>query len=260
LAHCPDAERLAAYLDGQLFPEQRERLEEHLAACSACATAVADSLRFHAAAEPATRELRFPPPPTRWAAAAAVLALVSVPPMAWLVAGVDGAPWRHDPRSPLIAATAEARPLAPRLTGGFRWAPAKDTWRSASAAPSDSSWSYYAAAEKVRQAAIATPSAERLGALADAHLLAGDLDRALVTLARAMADDPENPQLRSDLGAAYLARGQRQGTAADIALAVETSSSALAADPTLIEARFLANGTTRRNFVMLLKRPSPGRL
>ncbi|HET9769024.1 MAG TPA: CHAT domain-containing protein, partial [Thermoanaerobaculia bacterium] len=40
------------------------------------------------------------------------------------------------------------------------------------------------------------------------------------------------------IGAAYLARGQRQGTAADIAMAVETSSAALAADPSLTEARF----------------------
>ncbi|HET9765497.1 MAG TPA: zf-HC2 domain-containing protein, partial [Thermoanaerobaculia bacterium] len=188
MAPCPDAERLAAYLDGQLFPEQRERVEEHLAACEACANAVAESVRF--------QTLTSPPPAAqpetgsnRWAVAAALLAFVSVPTVAWLGSDADRAPWRRDPRAPLIAATAEARPLAPRLTGGFRWAPARDTWRSASSAPSDASWSYYAAAEEVRRAAVAAPSADRLGALADAHLLAGDLDRALVTLARAQASD-----------------------------------------------------------------------
>ena len=240
MAPCPDAERLAAYLDGQLFPEQRERVEEHLAACEACANAVAESVRFQSLTSlpPPAAAVRAEARSHRWAVAAGVLALVSVPTMAWLATGAGGAPWRRDPRAPLIAATADARPLAPRLTGGFRWAPARDTWRSVSSTPADSSWSYYAAAEKVRKAAIATPSADRLGALADAHLLAGDLDRALVTLARAMAADPGDARLRSDFAAAHLARGQRQGTAADLAAAVEMASEVLTADPSLIEAQF----------------------
>lgn len=230
---CPEPERLAAYLDGQLFPEQRERLEEHLARCGRCTNAMADSVRFQTRHGLRTHE----GVPGRWVAAAAVV-LVTLPTMLWLATRADRPPWRSNPRAPLIAASAEARPLTPRLTGGFRWAPALETWRGVSSAPADAPWSYYAAAEKVRREAFATPSADRLGALADAHLLTGDLDRALVTLARAMANDPDNPGLRSDTGAAYLARGQRQGTAADIALAVEMSSSALAADPSLIEARF----------------------
>ena len=232
MAHCPEPERLAAYLDGQLFPEQRERLEEHLAGCDSCANAIAESMRFEALMSPAQAQT----PRGRWVAAAA-LALVVAPTVAWLSLRSERPPWHRDPRAPLIAATTDVRPLAPRLTG-FRWAPTRDTWRSVSSVRADTSWSYYAAAEKVRKAAIATPSADRLGALADAHLLAGDLDRALVTLARALADDPDNPRLRNDIGAAYLARGQQQGTAADIARAVEMSSSALAADPTLTEAWF----------------------
>jgi CHAT domain-containing protein len=239
LAPCPDAERLAAYLDGQLFPEQRERLEEHIAACGACATAVADSLRFHTAEEPAPRELRFPARPTRWAAAAAVLTLVTVPGVAWLATDVERAPWQRDARAPLIAATAKARPLAPRLTGGFRWTGSVETTRGLTSRSSQSvPWEYYEAAAKVRRAAASSPSAERLGALADAHLLTGDVDSALTTLSRALAAEPSEPRLESDLAAAYIARGQRQSQAADLAAAVETASAALAAKPELLEARF----------------------
>ena len=231
---CPEPERLAAYLDGQLFPEQRERLEEHFARCGRCANALADSVRFQTRFGPPAREgMR-----TRWAAAAAVV-LVAAPTALWVATRADGPPWRSNPRAPLIAATAEERPLVPRLTGGFHWAPPRETLRSASAAPaSETSWATYAAADLVRRQTSTTPSPDRLGALADAHLLAGDLDRALVTLARATAADPDDLRLRSDLAAAYLARGQRLGTAADLAAAVETASEVRAAEPSLVEAQF----------------------
>jgi CHAT domain-containing protein len=239
---CPDAESLAAYLDGQLFPEQRERLEEHAAACDGCATALADAIRFQGAE---VQEVEEPPvvgPKTglwgrRWVAAAAAVAMLAVPAAAWF-ARSDWQPWRRDPRAPLIAATAQERPMLPRLTGGFRWAQTTETYRAVSSLPDRVPWGYYAAAETVRKAAVENPSADRLGALADAHLLAGDLDRALVTLARATARGPDDPRLRSDLAAAYLARGQRQGNAADLATALEIASGALAAQPSLLEAQF----------------------
>ncbi len=231
---CPEPERLAAYLDGQLFPEQRERLEEHLARCGRCTNALADSVRFQ------TRHgLPLERTQMRWLAAAAMVAMVAVPAVVWLATRAEGPPWRRDPRAPLIAATRDERPLVPRLTGGFHWAPLRETVRSATAVPSTPvAWATYAAADLVRKQATARPSADHLGALADAHLLAGETDQALMTLTRATVTDPGDARLQSDLAAVYLARGQQRGDAADIAAAVELSSAAMNAEPALLEARF----------------------
>lgn len=233
---CPDSESLAAYLDGQLFPEQRERLEEHLAGCEDCTAMVAESLRFGAGAAPVPRALHFP----RWPAAAAAVALAAVGGLAWLAA-TDWQEWR-DPRRPLVAATSEARSVVPRLTGGFRWAPLGETQRGLSQPAGDTSrWPIYAAAEEVRQRTGESSRPDRLAALADAHLLVGNLDPALTTLARAIAADPENPRLQSDLAAVYLARGMGEkggAGAVDVAAALESASRALETAPDLVEARF----------------------
>ena len=254
MAGCPDAETLAAYLDGQLFPEQRDRLVEHAASCGACATALAEAIRFQGVGiaesegADASKGNQERSAPRRWVAAAALAMLTGG--TLWLAVQSGAAtrsglardawrPWRSDPRAPLIAATAQGRPMLPRLTGGFRWTGPVETTRALTSPPSQPlPWEYYEAAAKVRRVAAASPTAERLGALADAHLLTGDVDSALITLSRALAAEPSEPRLQSDLAAAYIARGQRQAQAADLAAAVETASAALAAEPGLLEARF----------------------
>jgi CHAT domain-containing protein len=233
VACCPDSESLAAYLDGRLFPEQRERLEEHLAGCRDCTALVAEALRFGAGASPAVRGLLS----RRLTATAAALAIATLGAVAWLAA-TDWQGWR-DPRRPLVAATEEARPVVPRLTGGFRWAPLGETQRGFSQPAGDTSrWPIYAAAEEVRQRTGDSSQPDRLAALADAHLLVGNLDPALTTLARAIAADPANPRLQSDLAAVYLARGMDGSSAADLAAALESSSGALELAPDLLEALF----------------------
>jgi CHAT domain-containing protein len=229
---CPEPEHLAAYLDGRLFPEQRERLEEHLAGCDSCANAIAESLRFEG--------MTAPPRSTyggRWAAAAAVM-LVVVPTTLWMASQAERPFWQRDPRAPLIAANSEQRPLLPRLTGGFPWAPPRETVRGASMPNAADDWDRYAAAAAVQRLVEANPTADRLGALGDAHLVTGDMDRAVSAMVRAVAADPRDARLRSDLAAAYLARGEKRGHASDVAAAIEGSSQALALDDSLDEARF----------------------
>ncbi|MFO7595242.1 MAG: zf-HC2 domain-containing protein [Desulfocurvibacter africanus] len=41
-AACPDEQDLAAYLDGRLSPEERDRFKAHLDQCAACREAVAE--------------------------------------------------------------------------------------------------------------------------------------------------------------------------------------------------------------------------
>ncbi|HEV8240833.1 MAG TPA: CHAT domain-containing protein [Thermoanaerobaculia bacterium] len=196
---------------------------------------MADAMRFQACA--------LPPPqregaPGRWVAAAAVV-MVAVPAALWMATRGEEAPWRTNPRAPLIAATAEARPLLPRLTGGFHWAPVTEVKRGISASNGGAdAWRYYAAAEAVRQAAVTSSQPETLGALADAHYLVGNLDSALATLGRALAARPSDPGLRSDLAAVYLARGMQDGGSADAAAALELASAALRSAPALLEAKF----------------------
>lgn len=237
MSGCPDAERLAAYLDGQLFPEQRDRLEEHLAGCAECASAIAEALRFQCA----TTSMPAQTSGGRLAAAAAI-AVAGLGAALALASGAGRAPWQSEPRAPLIAATESAPAMAPRLTGGVRFAPRPDTMRGGTMPAGSAQWDYYAdyyaAASEVRRRAVRSPSGDRLGALGDAHLLVGDFDRALLTLARATAADPGNARLESDLGAAYLARGLHTGNAADFAECYEATSRALALDPDLREARF----------------------
>lgn len=235
MACCPDSESLAAYLDGQLFPEQRERLEEHLAGCTECSSVIADSVRAGVVVARAVE----PRQPLASVAAAAVAVLAGA---ALLAATLGWQPWNRDLRRPLVAATTEARPVVPRLTGGFRWAPLGETQRGLSqAAGNTSQWPIYAAAEEVRVRAGESSRPDRLAALADAHLLVGNVDPALTTIARALAADPDNPRLHSDLAAIYLARGmagEGGAGAADVAAALESASRALETAPDLLEARF----------------------
>ncbi|HXT23070.1 MAG TPA: zf-HC2 domain-containing protein, partial [Thermoanaerobaculia bacterium] len=115
---CPDSETLAAYLDGRLFPEQRDRLEEHLAGCDACGTALADAVRFQSATDPSKDEEPVEgddnAPRRRLLAVAAAIAALALPTAAWLALRNDWRPWQQDPRAPLIAATTHERSLQPR--------------------------------------------------------------------------------------------------------------------------------------------------
>jgi anti-sigma factor RsiW len=44
-SQCPSDETLAAYLDGALTEEEREKIEEHLVDCTKCRRVVAEAVR-----------------------------------------------------------------------------------------------------------------------------------------------------------------------------------------------------------------------
>jgi anti-sigma factor RsiW len=90
---CPDEQQIAAYVDGSIRPSERETLEAHLADCAACLELVGFLEReVEASGEAGVPEKALarvqafarPAPPAplrhvpRWAAAAAVLAVIPV--------------------------------------------------------------------------------------------------------------------------------------------------------------------------------------
>lgn len=234
---CPDPGTLAGYLDGQLFAEDRERVEEHLSGCPECCRVLAETVRFQGAqlADPArgTRSRgSFPRLASNIAAVLATALLLDVP----------AALPRRDPRAPLLAATERGRPVLPRLTGGFAWAPLDEPLRSldSRAAPGaqPGRWRYFAAAEEVRRNAEAVADAEGLAALGAANLLVGNVDEAVAILRRAVAGEPDDARLRSDLAAALIARGIHRNDGDDLAKALESATAALELSSELPEARF----------------------
>src|SRR5688572_13466774 len=159
-----------------------------------------------------------------------------------LLLDVPAALPRRDPRAPLLAATEGGRPVLPRLTGGFAWAPLDEPLRSldSRAVPGTEPgrWRYFAAAEQVRRSAAAARDAEGLGALGAANLMVGNVDEAVAILGRAVAGEPDDARLRSDLAAAFIARGIQRNDGDDLARALESAMAALALSSDLPEARF----------------------
>jgi hypothetical protein len=127
------------------------------------------------------------------------------------------------------------RPSVGRLTGGFGYAPPPSPTRGSERAV-DPAVRIAAAALEARASGGRTPEDAR--ALGVAYLVAGDVDRAIAPLADAVARDPGSAEFASDLAAAYLTRGVRDGNAADLRSATAAADRALQLNPNLLEARF----------------------
>jgi hypothetical protein len=109
-------DQVVQYARGGLEPAERERVEQHLAACDSCADEIGDVVRL-SRREPSRTAWRWYGP---LAAAAAVLLVV------WtgrLQLSRDASAWRDQP----ITAADAPRPLGPAVTGSggmeLRWSP-----------------------------------------------------------------------------------------------------------------------------------------
>ena len=244
---CPEAELLAEYADRVLSEQERTAVEEHLAGCAACRSAVMEAVRFrdHDRTESIdrgeARDSNVIPIRRRWIAAvaatiAAAAAIVLV--VRLIRSGSDAGPGSPEAAQLMAALSSEAtRPLQGRLTGGYAYAPPPSITRG------ESTTTAIAPAIRIAAAAIESKQAGRntpddKAVLGAAYLVAGDLDRGIAALEDAVAHAPERAAFLSDLSAGYLARGQRNGRSEDLRLAIETADRALRADPNLLEARF----------------------
>lgn len=243
---CPEPETIAAYLDSRLSPEDRVRVEEHLADCEECRALVSETARFlelgAEGAAAAAGPVDVPPP----SVAAASVAAASAP-----AAPTAGRPSRTPWLAGLAAAAAVAAltPIVLRQTrptpeaamaeldralAGHRYVRARvaglqygtpvSPTRSAADGADSVPLAARAAAAKVERLVGASEDADALAALGAARLATGRIADAVAALEHAARLDPRDANVQSDLAAAYLERSAAGGD--DVVRAVEAAQRA----------------------------------
>lgn len=251
---CPDAETLAAYLEGGLAQDERERVIAHVADCDDCYFVMTEAAQMPAmAAEPisATATSKVEPVPstivkTKWwhskpviwsSSVAGALATAAT---VWLAVGGGwfGSSWDSPSLQNLVAAVGSERTVEARLTGGFAYGPPRGTVRSGELSAVSVSPDVRIAAARIEKEALGrrTPSALRMLGLA--YLVTGDVVRAVRVLEEAVNQPNPDPRALNDLAAAYLVRAARGNQPQDLAKALAVADRAVNADPGLREAWF----------------------
>jgi hypothetical protein len=246
-ASCPDAERLAEYVDGGLPPRGREEIEAHLANCSDCRAVVAETTEFvrtDRAAAPHWQETSSPVTKFNRRRVVGVAGVLAAAAALVFFIRVTRPELVFGPRSDrpelaeLIAALANQpdRVIEGRLTGGFRYGPPPPTTRgSGDRAVSPD---VRIAATKLEALAKEREAPEQLAALGVAYLALGDDDKAIETLDAVVRQRPGDFRFESDLSAAYLARARRIGRPDDWSRALAAAERALKENPRAVEASF----------------------
>jgi tetratricopeptide (TPR) repeat protein len=229
----PDAETLALFIEGKLARKDVKALFVHVDVCTPCMRALRGANDDVSRRAPASRSPLF-----LAAAAAVVIALAG--------GAVLVRKWRHasePPMARLVAlASADARNVEPRLSGGFRWAPYRGPLR-ANGDPND-------AAPDARTYRIAGVTGELLEraqredaiavqqAAGAALVLVGRPADAIAKLRAAAEREPRNAALRNDLGAAEYIGALRDDGTDGYAEALAAFDAALKLEPRSAEALF----------------------
>lgn len=132
----------------------------------------------------------------------------------------------------VIDAAGNSRPIEPRLTGGFHWSPLSI---GLGERPTPTAFpALLKIARRLKRTIGEEPSADGLRAFAGACLISGDSQSAVHAYEQALKLAPKDPNLRSDLAAALLVRGEP----ADANAALAWTDRAIAEDKNLAEAWF----------------------
>lgn len=137
----------------------------------------------------------------------------------------------------LADAVGDHRPVEPRLSGGFRYAPASRT-RAAEPTTLPPSADVRIAVGNLEKRASVRSSPDAMGALGVAYLVSGDAARAVPALEEAVDLAKPSAGSLSDLAAAYLVRASAPQHAQDLARALTFAERAVLADPRKAEAWF----------------------
>ena len=245
---CPDAETLAAYLDGRLTQDEREQVTQHVADCDACGFVVTEAAQM-----PAMPVEQIPAAGLEvesvlatiektgwwrsksvvWSSAAGLAAAASLV----LVIGTGIIPWSGDSSDlrALVAAVGTDRTFEARLSGGFEYGPVRGPVRGSDGAPT--SPDLRIAIATIEKEAVRRRTDQNLHELGVAYLVAGDVGPAISTL-EATANRTNTPTALSDLAAAYLVRGTRENRPQDVSRALARASQAVQRDASMREALF----------------------
>lgn len=236
--HCPTDETLAAFIDGRLEGEARERIVEHLVMCDSCHAVWQSAAEFQAAEAPGNVvKGRFG---RGWvwagvAVAAALVALVFLGPMRdRLTFG------RPSGMRALVVASQETpyRPFEPRLSADF---PYKELKLKTRGDGDDGNLRIEAAATDVLADAAERPMDPR--AVAAASLFLRQWNAAVETLEKALVEETgagtaieaiaksRKADLLNDTAVAYLERGRREKRPVDFERALEAADRAWKLDP-----------------------------
>ena len=247
---CPDPETFAAYLDGTLAASERAAVEAHVAGCADCREVLAESARFREGESPVTTPVVPFYRRRNWAVAASVLAAAAVVVFAvWVVrtrpfAGWFGPSATRPELAQLVAAVGDHRPIVPRLTGGFAYGPPPSPMRGTAdrEVPPD----VRIAAAEIEKLEEQHDTPQNEGALGVAYLVSGEVDKAVQSLEDAVAQEPGNGDLQSDLAAAYLVQATQQDRAEDYPKALTAAERAdqgeAFSDRSLVQSRARARG------------------
>ena len=230
--HRPDSETLAAFAEGRLTGAARASVVEHLDGCEECMTELTLAMQM------AKGDARETARPTFGRRGRIVAAAAS------LIVGVAGMLWWNVSRGSRTAldtlvamAPRDARPVEPRLTGGFAWAAYRGSARASAGSVDAERMKLVGAAGELVARAGSDPDADAQHAAGVALVLVQDPGAAVAYLEKAAqkANDAKN---WSDLAAAiYAAAAERQRDSL-YAEALAAADRALRLDPALPEALF----------------------
>ena len=240
---CPGLETIAAYLDGRLGERERARVTEHLTSCEECYAVFSESAQTPVleartgAAGVLGWRARLAKPRILGSMAAVLAAAAAV---VLFVATGGVMPGRSaDPSlQALVTAVGGEQMFEPRLTGGFAFGPVRGPVRAGEAAPETVSPDVRIAAARIEKEAGAHRTPKALKALGIAHLMMGDIKRAVPVLEEAADQPTPDAEALNDLAAAYLVQAARNNQPQNLPKALAMADRAVKADGRLPEAWF----------------------
>lgn len=234
---CPDAESLAAYVDGRTGAADRAAMERHLVECGECRDLIGAAAEL--AGESAATATATAPPrrrAVRWYVAGA--GLVAAAAALILVVRMQRPDASHTAPeiAELVAAAGSSRLVEPRLTGGFAYGPPPSPMRSGNASMLNPDLQI--AAAQIQKKLATRRDAASLHAAGVAELLQARPDRAIEYLREAAMLSESLAQMHSDLAAAYLVRARTLDAPDDAVRALDAAERAVTLTPRLAEAHF----------------------
>lgn len=232
---CPEANLLAAYMDGGLEVRERAEIEEHLVECEECyevVTAGTEHAPMISAPRAATLNKNLP---LSWkaAAVAAVFVASTVTALWWFNQSSDEVSAGLDA---LFSAARTERFSEARLSGREDWAPPPSATRAST--PVKANLKIQEAAVRLRIVFQQQQTGRTSHAAGIALLAIGEIDDAVDTLQRAVDLEPANTSYKSDLAAALIERNRVRSTPGDARQALELIASLLELGTPSDELRF----------------------